>query len=818
MAWAPLPADAPLDEVNNGSSVRQPVPGRQYNVEDAVQELGMSPEEAQAFVATGKDPRAATTPTASSGFTPLPADAKLDPASPAQVVNASQDTLVRGDQMPHQPAYRLSPEDQAEVVRILSEDPPETAASHARQFVASKGFTGPGDNFDEVVAGRLKGAKINSNVTYALPKPDGSQPMTAGAAAVRGAGSMVGANTIDAALHTVKDYLSGDTSNPIDDFKRWEDINYGIQEADEANHPAARLVGQLVGGLAIPSDAMGEAVIAGKAVLRSGGSMVEARAAALAAARNRLAVEGAGVGTVSGFDNAAPGQGALGAVEGAATGAGAGYGLAAAGQAARPVIAKASEALSAAAPALAPEAVDAAQAANDLGITLPKFALSDADRASAGAVEQTQFGRGPITAGRNAMIDTSQAARDKIASDLGTPLDNTEMGDQARDAAVAGVKANRSRIGNIYDQARAVAQNTPVWAQQTAATLKSMIADQNQALNGTKVGTVLQGLLNGLKQKGGVLTIDGARLTRTELRSNLINDAGVTPDNATRLTNQVMDAINEDMSNGLKAAGREDAIPLYQQADRQWAQQIETEDDVLKPILGKNMDEWGENVARRINSDVKGNGTRLAQFLRALPQEQANNVRASIIQRLGTARDGAQNDVGDRFSLSTFLTNWNQIKAARNLIFAPETRVALEKLAKVADLGKLSEAERNHSNSAGGIARFLMRGGEVGGAGLLLTGQFKEAAVTALLTGLMALRQHGAAKLLADPDFAKKLVSSPANVKAAQAFWSRSWVQAMAAKNPAIASEIQLFQNAVNDNLRQLAAASPQPGKKDQNQ
>jgi hypothetical protein len=50
----PKPSD---DALGRNPVPQKPQPGRQYNVADAIAELGMSPEEAQSFVTTGKDSR-----------------------------------------------------------------------------------------------------------------------------------------------------------------------------------------------------------------------------------------------------------------------------------------------------------------------------------------------------------------------------------------------------------------------------------------------------------------------------------------------------------------------------------------------------------------------------------------------------------------------------------------------------------------------------------------------------------------------------------------------------------------------------------------
>lgn len=517
------------------------------------------------------------------------------------------------------------------------------------------------------------------------------------------------------------------------------------------------------------------------------------------------AIKAATGGAIYGSGAAGPGNRATGAVEGAALGA--------ATDVAAPFVIKALTPK--AAPAIDDAATKASQAAQDLGITLPKFALSDSDRATAGALEQTPFGRGPIVAARNALIDTSQAAKSGIANDLGTaPETAAQLGDQTLDAAVKSNKARRDNIGTLYDYANSMASGTQVQPTATLDTLNSLLSDESQKIGGSKIAPVLQSFRDDIAQRG-TITVDQARSLRTDLRDMLTNDAGSTPSNADRITNQVMASVNADMKSSLPA----DAFDTYKQADTAWAQQRSLEDDVLKPFLGRDFDNWGDQVAQKINSDAKGNGVRLARFLSSLPDQDANNVRASIIQGLGKSRDGSQNAEGDAFSLGTFLTNWNQLSGSRKLIFPPDTVQALDKLAQVADVAKRAENMRNNSKTGGVISRLLMTGETSGSMVGFMTGHPHEAAVGLLLAGLTGARQYGAAKLLANPAFAKKLAATPLNPKAVQAFWSRPWVQALGAKNPAIAGEIQAFQSAVNDNLGAIpSAASNNAGQNQSNQ
>jgi hypothetical protein len=480
------------------------------------------------------------------------------------------------------------------------------------------------------------------------------------------------------------------------------------------------------------------------------------------------------------------------------------------GEAPKPVIAP---------PAVAPATQQAAQAADDLGIDLPKFVVgSPADAKRAAALEQTAFGSGPIRTATDKMLTQSEGGKSAIAASVGTPSEGALLGDQTLDAAVKSNKARRAAIGTLYDHAESMSKGVNVTPAQTMSTLDGLLADEGSKIGGSKIAPVLQSFRDDLAN-AGTITVQQARDLRTNLREMLTNEAGSTPNNADRITNHVMDAVNADMQSALPA----DAFATYKQADAAWAQQRGLEDDVLKPFLGKNFDNWGDDVAKKINADASGNGTRLARFLSALPDDQANNVRASLIDRLGNAKNGAQNAEGDAFSLDTFLTNWNQLKGSRNLIFSKDTVQSLDKLAKIAEVAKGYGRNRNFSNT-GNVVSSLLHGvpTTLGVMGSAFTHDPKEVVMGLLASGFTALRQRGAAKLLASPDFAKKLASTPMNEKAAQSYWSRPWVRAMAVKNPAIAAELQAFQyrvlNGAGDRVVTPAAASPDANSEDQQQ
>jgi hypothetical protein len=570
------------------------------------------------------------------------------------------------------------------------------------------------------------------------------------------------------------------------DFSKSLDRNVAHEratmEGDSTDHPIASIAGELTG-------AGVDAALGNEAGVANLGSLGKAGV---------TTAEGA----LYGSGAAGPGNRAGGAVIGA--------GLGAATEAAAPFVAKFIAATKSGDTVAASQI---AQAAHDLGIDLPKFvAGSEADAQKANALEQTIAGRRPISAATNKMLDQAEAARDTIAGKVGTAAEPAQLGDQVSAAANANVKAERQRVGRLYDNARTASAGSPVPAMDTKALLDQLIAQEKEVPGGTSILPILQRYADGIEANGGQLSVDGARGMRTDLRNRLTAEAGTTPSNADRLTNLVMGAVNSDMKNALP----ENAFGAFKQADAAWAKQRATEDDVLKPFLGRDFDNWGEQVAAKINADVKGNGTRLARFLSALPEEQANNVRASLISHLGTSADGAQNAAGDAFSLDKFLTNWNQIKGARNLIFPKDTVKALDKLSQVAEAVKVAGRTKNRSNTGTVMAYLTANAPLTLGVGeTLLTHDPRGIALGLMFKGLSAVRQYGAAKLLASPAFARKLAATPLNPAGARAFWSRPWVKALGVKNPTIAAEIQAFQsaflNSANDNsgLVSSAVASP---------
>lgn len=435
---------------------------------------------------------------------------------------------------------------------------------------------------------------------------------------------------------------------------------------------------------------------------------------------------------------------------------------------------------------------------------MPRFVAGGAGAQNAGRrMEQSPFGRGTISAGVDNMIGDSTAARSRIASGVGTVLEPEGMGD----TAISGVRRALGKFGQrserVYDRAERLSGDARVGL----PTAQAEVARQVAELEDTP-GVVPKMLdtLKGLSSRmGGTYTPASIRRMRTILTDQFI-ESGMQRGDASRRAGLVTQAAEADMVNGLAQAGKINAARAWQQASRVYKAQQDTIEEVFTPIMGANNDKSAEEVARALQSAARSNGGRIASLLKSIPKEDADTIRASLINQLGRSNSGQQNAAGEAFSLDTFLTHWDQIKGARGKIFDRETLEGLNHLAAVAQRAKATNRARGVSNTGadvwavGGamLPASVGIGGAVAGSPVTAVGGFFAAAS-------MALAQYGGAKLLAAPGFAKRLAATPTAPRAAARYWSSPWVAQMARTQPTIANDLAGFQQTVVRGIGGLA-------------
>lgn len=457
--------------------------------------------------------------------------------------------------------------------------------------------------------------------------------------------------------------------------------------------------------------------------------------------------EGAAMGALAGFGY---GNGAQESLTGAGIGAVAGGALGAAGQ-------KAADALAArqAARAQAPltqggEVIDAAQRLNQRFGT--EIAPLPADVAGAGIGNATgASGKMPLGAhfigrARDKISAEAENARNAIAAMVG---DAAPTRDMAGDVAIQGTKkyleTSKTKVDALYAKARRLGGDQPVDLANARAVLDEHIAELAQTPGGAPGLEALKALRSELDQP---FPVEGVKRMRTTLRDRFMGD-GMRATDIERRVGQVVDAADDDVLQSLQSAGKQDAADAYRQAATAHRERVQVIDEVLAPIVGKNADKSVEDVMTAIESASKTKGARLGKLLSVLPKEDAQTVRATLIQRLGNVPKGSQNEVGDKFSLEQFLTHWNDMSAtAKGQLFGGETRAALDDLAKVASARKESGRFTNFSNTGSPI-------GWAAAGGSVVAGLSNPAA-----WGLLAL-DGITGRALASPAFARWLAKYP---------------------------------------------------------
>jgi hypothetical protein len=121
-----------------------------------------------------------------------------------------------------------------------------------------------------------------------------------------------------------------------------------------------------------------------------------------------------------------------------------------------------------------------------------------------------------------------------------------------------------------------------------------------------------------------------------------------------------------------------------------------------------------EQAFKRLEQTTKENVSTLRAVKKSLPPEARAVTAATIIDRLGRARPGQQNETGDVFSTETFLTNWNGMtQQARAELFsgfpnAVQVRRDIESVAKATAM--MRDNSKLWANPSGTAANLGARG------------------------------------------------------------------------------------------------------------
>jgi hypothetical protein len=211
------------------------------------------------------------------------------------------------------------------------------------------------------------------------------------------------------------------------------------------------------------------------------------------------------------------------------------------------------------------------------------------------------------------------------------------------------------------------------------------------------------GLLDTMSiKKGGTLqnTVDTIKnLTQDEipnyerirkLRSKIRREKATMIGDERREMETLYDNMTKDMKESIRLNGGENALKLFEAANKVYATQKTFINDTLQPLIDAKLPEQVYSLATR---GSKAGGTRILEIMKSLKEPQKDFLRATFVKDLGLAQKGAQGAEADLFSPQKFMAEYSVLKknGAEKAIFAPKQVTAFNRLNKAVELTKNTE-------------------------------------------------------------------------------------------------------------------------------
>ena len=311
----------------------------------------------------------------------------------------------------------------------------------------------------------------------------------------------------------------------------------------------------------------------------------------------------------------------------------------------------------------------------------------------------------------------SKALEDSVQR-LSQELAPDATGWGAGEAITRGVNAFKDSIKTTQKQLYGkldefIPANTPVSVNRTQEALKALnegiegAPNLSQFFRNAKIGNIERAMLKdvegatlaniapgmsstGVAPAAGQLPYQAIQKLRT-LVGQEISENSLTSDVPRSKWRALYAALSDDLGTAAEAAG-----PQAQQAwsrANQYTKGSMQRLDQLESIVNR---EAPERVFKAATSGLADGGTQIHRLMKSMPEENRREVAAAVLQRLGRARNSAQNEMGDAFSAETFLTNLAAMSGpARTALFANSGFPGLRQ--KIETMGKMAANRREGS-------------------------------------------------------------------------------------------------------------------------
>jgi hypothetical protein len=343
-----------------------------------------------------------------------------------------------------------------------------------------------------------------------------------------------------------------------------------------------------------------------------------------------------------------------------------------------------------------------ARAADSLGVTPSLGMTSRTGGMVAAGLEKVPFASDVVARDAARAVGEIEGAFKRIVGTVAEPQTPAGAGDTLIASATKFRDDFKVRSRQMFDR---VAENLPPGTSvQIPNTLQAATEAQRWFANNPRLAETLgvtrwNAILEEAANNG--MTWQALSEFRSTVGDAIGSIKGPLADQADGRLKSLYGTLTADMEAAARAAGP-DAFRSWKRATNYYRAGAERIERALDQTINAKSPERAFEAFRALASEgtSRADITRMTQIKRSMPPDEWGTVSASIVDRLGRARAGAQNAEGDVFSPSTFLTEWNKLAPqAKGILLPPEARRELEQLARVAERAKAAGAERNFSNT-----------------------------------------------------------------------------------------------------------------------
>lgn len=344
--------------------------------------------------------------------------------------------------------------------------------------------------------------------------------------------------------------------------------------------------------------------------------------------------------------------------------------------------------------------------------------------------QAAEQGLANVVGGAGVMARTGERQADALqraVQDLGQELAPGATGMGAGEMITRGVHAFKDSVKAAQTQLyaeldRFIPASSPIQVSRTQAALQDLNAGIPGAeslsvfFRNAKISGIEKALLKDLDAAGevGRLPFEAVKRLRT-LVGNEMADNSLLSDVPRSKWRALYSALTDDLGDAATAAGphARTSWDRANQYTRERMQQLEELETIIKR-------DTPEKVFAAATAGMKEGGTTIKRVMDALPLENRREVAAAVLQRLGRANPGQQNEMGDAFSSETFLTNLAAISPqARSALFGSSGFPGLEE--RITQMGRMASTRREGAKVFANPSGTARQAGMIGWAAALGT-------------------------------------------------------------------------------------------------